>query len=460
MRALTFQPVSCELGNAVLGDQRLSRRLGQVADAIAVNPSASLPRACRTTAALEAAYRLLSNPRVQPEKILEPHIAATLARAIGTEPIVVVHDTTEFAFNGETRGHLGRTNSSKPGFFAHVSMGIRLSQHEPLGVLGCRTWARHSEPSSRQQRSTTAWRSRDDKESHRWGAAIDDIEDRIQGAAPIVHVVDREGDQYRLMHKIAERNSTFVVRSARDRIAAEGGTLWGTVSRARTVFTRDVHIARRKPRYLRASHGSRDQREATLSVSATTIKITRTRGPENRGTPASLQINAVRVFEAAPPRDAEPIEWVLLTNLPIETKEQLAFVVDCYRARWMIEELFKALKTGCAYEKLQLENELALQNALAIMLPIAAQMLLLRALARSNEPTAAARVLNGAQLAVLANSPWTKLPSNPTARDALRAVATLGGHIKNNGEPGWQVLYAGFRDLLLLELGWRARSDQ
>lgn len=459
MRAITFQPVSCELRNAVLGDPRLSRRLGQIADAIALNPAVGLPRACRTTAALEATYRLLSNPRVEPSKILEPHITATLERAIGTEPLLVVHDTTEFAFGGESRVHLGRTNNSKPGFFAHVSLGIRRSQLEPLGVMACRTWARHSKPSTLKERETAAWRRRTEKESNRWGEAVDEVERRFHGSAPLIHVVDREGDQYRLMDKIAAHGSAFVVRSATDRVA-EHGTVRGALAHARTVFTRDVRLAKRTPKHKRASHGPRDTRLARLGVSALAVELRRSKGRLNHGTASTLCINAVRVFELAPPSDTEPVEWVLLTNLPIATNEQLEAIIDSYRARWMIEELFKAVKTGCAFEKLQLENELALHNALAIVLPIAAQMLLLRALARSTERVSAARVLNGAQLAVLANNPWTTLPPNASAREALLAVATLGGHIKNNGDPGWQVLYAGFRDLLLLELGWRARSDQ
>lgn len=52
------------------------------------------------------------------------------------------------------------------------------------------------------------------------------------------------------------------------------------------------------------------------------------------------------------------------------------------------------------------------------------------------------------------------LPRSPTAREALLAVAALGGHIKNNGDPGWLVLGRGLFDLLLLEMGWRARGEK
>jgi hypothetical protein len=41
----------------------------------------------------------------------------------------------------------------------------------------------------------------------------------------------------------------------------------------------------------------------------------------------------------------------------------------------------------------------------------------------------------------------------------MLAVASLGGHLKSNGDPGWIVLGRGLHDLLLLELGWRAREE-
>jgi hypothetical protein len=49
--------------------------------------------------------------------------------------------------------------------------------------------------------------------------------------------------------------------------------------------------------------------------------------------------------------------------------------------------------------------------------------------------------------------------SFPTVREAMMAIAGLGGHLKSNGDPGWLVLGRGMHDLLLLELGWRARES-
>ena len=80
--------------------------------------------------------------------------------------------------------------------------------------------------------------------------------------------------------------------------------------------------------------------------------------PYHDKTPAErLTVNVVDVFEPQPPLDEEPIAWTLLTSQPIDTVEQQIAIVDIYRARWLIEEFFKAVKTGCDYEAKQLESK-------------------------------------------------------------------------------------------------------
>jgi hypothetical protein len=158
--------------------------------------------------------------------------------------------------------------------------------------------------------------------------------------------------------------------------------------------------------------------------------------------------------------------WRLVTNLPIDTPEQVAFAIDAYCARWAIEEFFKAIKTGCQYERRQLESCRALLNALAVFSVIAWRLLLLRYTARTAPDAPASSVLTSQQIRVLSrlstmkgpNVPKVDLPANPSAEDALRAVAQLGGHLRSNGPPGWQVLGRGYDSLLLVELGWMARG--
>jgi hypothetical protein len=168
------------------------------------------------------------------------------------------------------------------------------------------------------------------------------------------------------------------------------------------------------------------------------------------------------VLESGTNGDDEPVQWLLATSEPIATTADIERVVDIYRSRWVIEEYFKALKTGCAYEKRQLESDHTLFNGLALLVPIAWQLLLLRTLARDHADIPATQALTETQVAVLVATSAKKLSPLLTVREAMLAIAGLGGHIKNNGDPGWMVLGRGFEHLLMLEKGWIAakRCDQ
>ena len=169
--------------------------------------------------------------------------------------------------------------------------------------------------------------------------------------------------------------------------------------------------------------------------------------------PETVRLNVVRVHTKSAGQGVDPVEWRLVTSEPIDTAEDVAAIVDGYRARWLIEEYFRALKQGCAYERRQLESKHALLNALAVFTPIAWQLLALRQLSRDRAQLPADAILSPLKLTLLQRHPDVRLRPNATIRDAMLAVAALGGHIKNNGEPGWQVLGRGYEDLLLLERG-------
>ena len=174
--------------------------------------------------------------------------------------------------------------------------------------------------------------------------------------------------------------------------------------------------------------------------------------------PETLSVNLVRVWEIEAPDQETPVEWVLLTTEPIQSAEQLLQVVDWYRARWVIEEYFKVIKTGCAYDSRQLETLEGLVNVLATFLPISWRLLLMRTQARIAPTAKATTVLSKAMVAVLRVFTRIKLPDQPTARDVLLAVAALGGHQKNNGDPGWITLARGYEKLRTLTEGAAARD--
>jgi len=107
----------------------------------------------------------------------------------------------------------------------------------------------------------------------------------------------------------------------------------------------------------------------------------------------------------------------------------------------------------------QLESYDAILNLLALSLPIAVELLALRSLARSHPERPAISLFSKSQLAALRHISHRPLPKRPTVQDALWCVAGLGGHIKNNGQPGWQVLQRGMEKFLAFAAGWCAHEE-
>jgi hypothetical protein len=442
-----------EMAKAELGDARLSVRLGLIVGAIARGPGKSLPKALVSEAALEATYRFMSNEAVTADAILAPHLAATCDRVEQAGVVLAIQDTTECAFAGESRRGLGRLSERRKGFHAHVCLAVKADDGTPLGVLGARTWCRPHQPPGRKKRATYKHRTRDTKESDRWIAMAESVEASTRTRARVIQVMDREADFYRLEARLVDLGAEFVIRASHmDRKLADGRTLDDATSDVQILLKREVVLSERLPSRNNTAHPRRIRRMAELAAGATTIRVKRSWSIHERQGP-EFDLNVVHVWEPNPPVGQPPVEWTLLTTLPTTTETEIAFVIDVYRRRWLVEELFKALKTGCQFEKLQLESAAALLNAFAVMLPVAVGLLALRDVARTRPDAKASDVLTDLQIKILHVHEHTRKMPLETARDAMLAVGRLGGHIKNNGDPGWLVLGRGYEDLLALEAG-------
>jgi hypothetical protein len=440
-----------------LGDARLNARLALLGEALSRDPEQSFPDAMKNAAELEGAYRFLNNPRVAPDAVIRPHVLATAARMAKARRVLALHDTTEFAFGGRHQ----REGLEGDRFRAHVCLAVSADgRREPLGVLAIDPWVR----TEKKGRRTTAERLLDDtRESKRWLKQSLAVE-AVAEECTLIHVEDREADIYESMQVRLERGMHFIVRAQKYRVVElddDKANILEFMREQPRRFERSVSLSQRRITGGKRSHKDRDPREARLAFAAAPVNLRRPKLEKNAT--RSLALNAVHVVELDAPDGEEPVEWLLLTTEPIATDAELEFVVDSYRARWVIEEYFKALKTGCAYESRQLESYDALKRALAIFSVIAWRLLWVRFLAR-NAPTSPATVVaSNAEIGVLVAQ--KRIAKGASIGDFLDAIARLGGHIKHNGPPGWQVLWRGYRKLIDLAAGYRAgllakRSDQ
>jgi transposase-like protein/DDE family transposase len=468
LRKDAIDRIESDFGRSRLGDPRRTRRAQAVARRLASQPSATLPELLASDAEVEGAYRLMNSRRVTFSALMQGHAEGTAERSKEAGAVLVVHDTTDVSFPHLDPREVGYLQTGKAGFRFHVSLVLDANRWRyPLGLIHAQTihrLKRAKNPGKKLAGSETA--ALEDKESARWWHGMKAAASAIGVGTEVIHLADRESDSYELMHQCLAAQQRFVFRvrvaERRSRVAhsqAPWSSVQAVAHGCEGMLEREVALSRRlaKPAPgMRRSHPARDARTALLRFSAAVVELPRPKYLKDPA-PKLLTVNLVHVVEPHPPEGTTPVQWLLYTTEPVETAEQVARVVDLYRARWTIEEFNAALKTGCAYEARQFESLHALLNLLALSAPVACELLALRSRARDKPTAPAADVLRPAQIEVLRTfSLRHKLPASPTVRDGLLAVAGLGGHLKNNGEPGWNVLMRGMRTLLNYEAAWVA----
>lgn len=438
-----------EWQGAALGDSRLSERLNLIARRAVEAPAASFPRQCAGIGELEATYRFLSNDRVKPAAVLAPHVEESARRIRECGRVLIAHDTTELRFDGEREG-MGDLSGGGRGFVAHVALAMADDEsREPLGVLHIESIVRRGPPKRTKSRCKS-----EDSEALRWHRGVQAVRTAVPAGVRVVHLMDREGDAYALLAAMREQAQDFVVRGCYDRVTVDG-KMRELMAKAPTRAKRAVALTRRAkhktPRHA-ARHPPRSERSARIEVRGLATEMVR---PSNEGRgPRSMPLNVVHVIEPRAPKGEPAVEWFLWTTLPIDSRKDLLAVVDAYRARWVIEEYFKALKTGCAIERRQLESAHALQNALAVFAPVAWLLLRLRSISRARPTSPGSNLFSTKQLTLLRALALRRrhhLATAPDARAVMLALAAVGGHLPNNGDPGWQILGRGLDDLLSAE---------
>ena len=472
-----------ELEGISLGDERLNRRAISISQRAVEGPGKSFPKMVRDASELEAFYRFFQNEQVEPKAILEPHRQATVARCNELPLVRVAHDTTAFNFRGERNG-LCKVNRGR-GFHWHASLAISGDElRAPLGVVAASAFTvkevKREPVGLRKVKGRyemhpvvppTPKIPKEERQSKRWFGAVQEVE-ALHSSARTIHVMDREADDFTLMAQMHAAGIRFVIRVKTTRRLGQDLSfdIGDRLQCARTSLFRTVPLSLRRlpgidPRMRKFRvYQPREERTATLHVRATRIILPRPPSAETEV--SSLTLNVVQVFEPQPPLGEEPVEWTLLSNEPISTPEEIEAIVDHYRARWRIEEFFKALKSGCAIEQRQLTDLDALLRALSFFAMIAWRLLAMRVLARVDSTVSAAALFEAQDVAVirlLAHRRKHAISTEPTMRELMLALASIGGHLKRNGEPGWITIGRGYEDFCLAREVWisaRSTCDQ
>ena len=433
--------LAAELAAIDLGDQRLNHRAQRVAEKLGEKPTVSIPAACGGWDETKAAYRLFDHPEVTAESVLAPHIACTEERLRAHPRVLCVQDTTELDYTSKQDiAGLGPLNyETRRGMYLHPTLALT-PERVPLGLLDLYSWVR--EPGSLGQEKDPS-RALEEKESVRWVdgfAGVNALAEQLEDTR-LTYIADREGDIYDLFVEAPcpERGADWLVRvQHQERLLTDGRKLRAVLDAAPVL----TEVTFDKP----ASNG-RPARTVHQQIKAVRVTLKAPSRPDR--TLAEVTVTALLAFEPNPPADEDPLVWVLLTNLPVETPQQAIEKLAWYLCRWQIEVYFKVFKSGCRVEQLQLEKRERLEPALAFYMIIAWRVLYLTMLGRECPQMPCDTVFADEEWrAVYLVTQRQAPPDAPPSLDTMvRMVATLGGFLnrKSDGFPGPKTLWIGLQ---------------
>lgn len=427
-----------QFGACRLGDQRRTSRIVVVAAAMARRSSASVPKQMRDWGSIKGAYRLFGMEEVTHEAVSSPHWEGTraLARAPGQGLVLFVQDLTELDFGHKPDSYdLGFVGSTYGrGLVVQSTLcvvpGACGERCEVLGLALQSPWSRDHAPRQKVEPAYAHTKRRTEYDV--WRESVEAI-----GPAPDpdsgtiwVTVGDRGSDIFSHLSAAHELGWRCLVRSKHDRkleVSEDQKSLHKAVRALEPQGSTRI--------YLRARPGQK-ARTAELNVSYLAASLPSTF--KTKGLPA-LAVTCIRVWEdAARSQGAKPIEWILLTTLPVESAPDALRMAELYRHRWLIEEYHKCLKTGCQIEKRHLTHREKLLALLGILSIVA--VLLLQFKTPNQERKPPDELIQLVRVITEAKEDLTK----PSA--LLRRIAMLGGFIgrKGDGEPGWQTIWEGW----------------
>jgi hypothetical protein len=442
-------------GEVRLGHQSRTERAVTMAAAIAADPAASLPKQMGSEAALHAAYRFLQSPEVSYEQLIRPHVEQTREAMGQHKQVLLIQDTTEVDYQQHpTTTGLGPIgNGTHHGFLLQTVLAVEPASRQVLGIAHQEPFLRHPAPKGETRRE----REQRERESQVWERSVQAIGEPPPGVQWI-HVGDRYSDMFPFLSLCRQMQCDFVVRAAQDRRVDL------LVEQADAPVPRRSHHQRRpeqppQQHLFEVVRGWSAQGEQDLELPATKQSKARTAhlaisfGSVRLLPPLSQQASNLRplvvwvvhVWEPEPPEGVEPVEWVLLTSVPIQTLEQAAERVDWYRGRWIVEDYHQGLKTGCRVEQRQVQSYEGLRRLLGLLAPAAVRLLQVRAAARQCPEQPASQVLPTDVVQVVAAK--AEVPAvQLTAQQCWYTIARFGGYLgrKGDGPPGWKTLWRGW----------------
>jgi hypothetical protein len=452
--------IAQELAASRLPDARLEKRLRDLMQQLANGVGRSIPFACQDWAATKAAYRFFSNDRVGEEQILAGHFIATRERIPSTEELfLVVHDTTEFSYKREdmaavglvSKGSVRKDAEGRPVYFTicginlHSSLAVTL-EGLPLGLTAVKFWSRKEFKGQKAKRKAHN-APIEEKESIRWLENLRTSTELLAQPHRSVHVGDQESDIFDLFGVAQQLGTHFLVRTRADRLANGG---------PETVAEAIGQSPRRGLYRITVRNRKGEESEAVLEIRYRRMRVQTSRGKKKRY-PQQV-VTVIEAREQATPPDRDRIDWKLITDLEVNSRQQAVEKVRWYALRWKIEVFHKILKSGCRAEQARLRTAPRLVNLLAVLCILSWRVFWLTMTNRIDPDADPELVFTDIELRILdrlvADKPAAQSRPHLLSRYLIK-LARLGGYLARNSDhpPGNETIWRGLARLVDIQLG-------
>ena len=359
-------------------DKRLDKRANSLASSLYFGRTSSIHNITLGEAEQKAAYRFLSNKRVEEQTLIEACKERSSYLCEGKD-LLVLSDTSEINMDDHRKrlkpgSGIGVTgNNEDVGFFLHASLVLDATKETSLGFSDIQLWHR---PPDREQQNYKKLPI-EQKESYKWIKACQQSKDHLSKAASITFVQDREGDIYEQFACVPDERTHLIIRS-RDNRNLHGGRKLHEYLRSQPIagsYTIELIKDIRKGIESRTAH---------LEVRFCKVSIVKPDQVKKTGIAREIDLTAVEVHEVNGPK-SDAVLWRLLTTHSITSYEEAVSIVNKYRARWYIEQLFRLLKNkGFKIESSELETGWAIRK-LTVMILNSALRVMQMLLAYNNE---------------------------------------------------------------------------
>lgn len=432
--------------------------------------SAVINQIASTRKELQGICRFINNPKVELKILMEENKLLCKSQVKKSEHYLVLHDTSDLNFvnhSGKLKvtdkdiGPTSHKNTGGVGFMLHPSLVVDSKTGFPKGYSNIKIWNRKFGQEEKKKNTSP---SIEDKESFKWLEGIQSSNWLCDQSGHVTHVMDRESDIYELFVQPRKKNEDWIVRVCQDRcLEDEDYLIKEHLSEQPLQCSFQLKVKGNK---------NRRARIAQLGLKYCKVKIKRpSKGLKTLPSYAELNVVVVEEYESSVPLGDQPIRWILYSTHKIESITDAFQIVEWYRMRWIIEELFSTLKTrGLCIEDSQLETGIGLKKLTVIALQAALQILQL-VKEREGKYRASATLIFSSEAIVFLNAlvktleGKTEKQKNHFKQNSLAwaawSIARLGGWkgYKSESPPGPKTMKKGLIKFWNLFEGWTLANN-